>query len=507
MEADGNAEELTRFETFRSRAEGTLADIEAWIAARTGETAAEVGEARRAVEAQAARAEEAVAMTGALDVVAGVTGVIEKTAGGRGGGGDGWLHDGSDETSGSIAAAISRSYDRGGRVTLAVPYRGENGELEFYLGLGSGRGAIHDDPPVYADRNVDTAARGGATVRVSPIEGGVGTGWQGIEAVKTYGDAGTLTVSFFTDAAGSDVPGRPYVGSDGGFDRDLELRGIPDIPADSDSIFVLVLQEGVPGSLDGVDGTFACAPAAFFFCGIVDDRNDTKGFFPYGFDPIVFTPDGGGEAEELISAQSAPVETSNWLALGHWLYSPKDPANAGAFDFGVFASGGDPYPGNELAGLTGSASYSGKAAGMYTQPSGSGTDIGTFSANVELTADFGDAAATGTIGGRVFDFALANGGTPALTELRLGTAAWLDPDGTTNIFPGHDDPAVVGGGWIVGDATGSGPGDDGWLGDWGGKLYGTGADLPTSVAGTFGAANEAGDSEYAGAFGAYRQNQ
>ena len=37
--------------------------------------------------------------------------------------------------------------------------------------------------------------------------------------------------------------------------------------------------------------------------------------------------------------------------------------------------------------------------------------------------------------------------------------------------------------------------------------YGTGADLPTSVAGTFGAANTAGDSDYAGAFGAHRQNQ
>ena len=180
---------------------------------------------------------------------------------------------------------------------------------------------------------------------------------------------------------------------------------------------------------------------------------------------------------------------------------------AGAFDFGVFASGGDPYPGNELAGLTGTASYSGKAAGMYTQPSESGTDFGVFSASVELTADFGDAAATGTIGGRVFDFALENGGTPALTELRLRTETYRDPDGTTNIFPGTGDPAGLAGGWIEGDATGSGAGDDGWFGDWGGKLYGTGADLPTSVAGTFGAANAVGDGEYAGAFGAYRQDQ
>ena len=506
VEADGNAEELMRFETFQTRAEGSLADIEAWIAGRTEGTVAAVGVARRAIEAQAARAEEAVAMSGAHDVVVGVAGVIERTAGGRGDGNNGWLHHGSDETSGSIAAAISRSYDGGDRVLLAVPYRGENGELEFYLGLASGRGAIHDDPPVYTDRHVDTAARDGATVRVSPVEGGLGTEWQGIEAAKSYGDAGTLSVSFFTDVAGSDAPGRPYAGVGGGFDRDLELHGIPGIPADYDGIFVLLLPpEGLPGSLDGVEGTFACAPAAFFFCGIVDDREED--FFPYGYDPIVFTPDGGGEAEELTSATSAPVAASNWLAFGHWLYTRKDPANSGAFDFGVFASGGDPYPGNDLAGLTGSASYSGKAAGMYTQPSESGTDIGTFSANVELTADFGDAAATGTISGRVFDFALENGGTPALTELRLGTAVWHDPEGTTNIFPGIGDSAVVAGGWIEGDGTGSGAGDDGWQGGWGGKLYGTGAGLPTSVAGTFGAANAAGDGEYAGAFGAYRQSQ
>ena len=66
VEADGNAEGLTRFETFRSQAEGSLADVEAWIAARAGETAAIVGDARRAIEAQTARAEGAVAMTGAL---------------------------------------------------------------------------------------------------------------------------------------------------------------------------------------------------------------------------------------------------------------------------------------------------------------------------------------------------------------------------------------------------------------------------------------------------------
>lgn len=393
-------------------------------------------------------------------------------------------------------------------ISLVVPYRGENGELEFFFNNFPAQGQIHDDPPVYTGRTIDTALRDGARMRVSAIEGRLGTGWQGLEAEQTYGDAGTLTVSFFTDAAGSDLPGEPNVGRDGGFERDLVLSGVPDIPADRDYIFVLVPQEGTPGSLDGVEGTFACAPSTYFFCGLVAARDDPRAFFPDVSDPIVFTPDGGGETEEIAAGQSAPVAASDWLALGHWLYLPKDPSDAGAFDFGVFASGGDPYPGNDLAGLTGSASYSGKAAGMYTQPSESGTDIGTFSANVELTADFGDAAATGTIVGRVFDFALENGGTPALTELRLGTESWLDPDGTTNVFPGQGGNAEpLAGGWIAGDAPGSGPGDDGWWGSWGGKLYGTGAGLPTSVAGTFGASNAAGDSEYAGAFGAYRQNQ
>lgn len=69
-------------------------------------------------------------------------------------------------------------------------------------------------------------------------------------------------------------------------------------------------------------------------------------------------------------------------------------------------------------------------------------------------------------------------------QVRLGAATRRDPDGTTNIFPGIGDPAVVVAGWFEGDAKDSGAGDDGWLGDWGGKLYGTGADLPGTVAGT-----------------------
>ena len=212
---------------------------------------------------------------------------------------------------------------------------------------------------------------------------------------------------------------------------------------------------------------------------------------------MVFTPDGGSTAVELAAPQLQRVTATNYLNFGYWLFVPEDVTAASAFDFGVFAGGGDRFEVNNLQGLAGDAEYEGKAAGMYAEA----TMISPFNAKVKLTAAFGTAADFGSIGGRVYDFNIDGGKTSPLTELRLQTVSWRDDSGMTNIlqtFPG-DPPAP--GGRIEGNTTAEG----GWDGIWGGKFFGNGGaatDHPTSFAGTFGATD--GDRSFAGSFGAER---
>ena len=115
---------------------------------------------------------------------------------------------------------------------------------------------------------------------------------------------------------------------------------------------------------------------------------------------ITFTPDGGA-AQDVAPRTLDTVSAADYLAFGHWLYVPDDVTDVGDYDFGVYGSGGDPFDAASLAGLTGTATYEGAAVGMYYLNGLSGSpDVGSFTAEVALTADFGDGSATGFIDGR-----------------------------------------------------------------------------------------------------------
>ena len=181
---------------------------------------------------------------------------------------------------------------------------------------------------------------------------------------------------------------------------------------------------------------------------------------------------------------------TDYLAGGIWVFAPDDATSVGDYEFGAFGDGNDPFEQSNLAGLTGTVTYSGEATAVYSVVS---TGRNYFpDANASLTARFGDGAALGTIEGRIYDI---TGDGPASgyggVVVNLGSAA-------------------IGGansGFFTGDVTTTGT-DSPFTGKWGGQFYGNGAaatDPPGSVGGTFGATTASGDESFVGVFGAYRQ--
>ena len=419
----------------------------------------------------------------------------------------GWLSQIQFDNSGSEYAAMSQSYREGGWGG-AVPWYGEDGELKAVAGTGLAHRPLQRDPEIWPFRGIYTPALdrdvpGIASVEYGPIENhGLGSDWQGAELVKTYEGSGTLTFRFFTDLAEADSPGNPYGGNPPADDpsyHNIVLDDIP-FPAGWDNIFIPIPEAGLPGSLDGVAGTFSCAG----FCALEDGRHHmAPRFTPWVVgDPVVFTPDDGSAAQELPAPRPTEVPTVNYLSFGNWLFVPEDITDRDAYDFGVFAGGDDPFMVDNLQGLAGTANYSGEAGGTYSVLSEAA--IGSFNATVDLTADFGTADDFGTIVGRVHDFRMDDGQTPPLTELNLQTASWRE-GGTTNIHQSYVEGPPLPGGWIEGNVY-AGTDTAVWLGVWGGKFFGNGAaasDLPTGFAGTFGATD--GDHSFAASFGASQQ--
>ena len=409
--------------------------------------------------------------------------------------------------SGAKYVSLSQSY-RNGSQGMALPWYGEEGELEVVGGANLTNRPLQRNPDVWPfrgiyapdlDRDVE-----GITNVYGPIEDhGLGARWQGSELLKTYDDGGgTLTFRFFTDLKESDNPGNPYIGHpvDDTNYPNITLAAVSAIPAGWDIVWVTVPAEGLRGSLDGVAGTFTCASGNYGYCIIEGGRHNlAPGYVPSpAADPVIFTPDDGSAAAELPAPQPMQVQTANYVSFGNWLFVPEDVANVDAVDFGVFAGGDDPFMVNNLQGLTGTANYAGEAAGMYAEAA----TLSSFEAKVALTADFGTADDFGAIAGRVYNFDIDGDKASPLAELSLDTVSWRG-GGTTNIFQtwyaGRD---PVPGGWIEGGTTA----DGGWQGRWGGKFFGNGAaaaDLPTSFAGTFGATD--GERSFAGSFGAHQQ--
>ena len=418
----------------------------------------------------------------------------------------GWLFHYTADWTGSEYASISQSYQHGSADTPVLWYN-EAGELEVFGGPFRTSPRSYD-PNVWpfrvvrtdlSDRNVE-----GITRSHDSIENhGLGTEWQGTEAINAYEGGGTLTFRLFTDLEESDNAGNPIVGypADDASYPNVALTDprIPAVPADQDGLHISVPEGGLLGSLDGVGGTFTCIAGTHGYCGLEVGRHHLAPGYTTAIqsDSVMFTPDDGSAAVELPGSRPGSVPATNYLNFGSWWFVPEDVTDA-AFDFGVFAGGDDPFMVNNLQGLAGTAEYEGEADGMYAET----TMVSSFNAKVALTADFGTADDFGAMVGRVYDFDIAGGTTSPLTELNLQTVSWRG-GGTTNIFqqPWYIEYPVPGG-WVEGGTAA----DGGWQGRWGGKFFGNGAaatDLPTGFAGTFGATD--GDHSFVGSFGAHQQ--
>ena len=226
--------------------------------------------------------------------------------------------------------------------------------------------------------------------------------------------------------------------------------------------------------------------------------------------------DAGNLWAAVATDISGPGDT-DWLATGVWAYVPRQaPPSQYLTDtrghrFGVFADGGDPFLASSRASaeLTGTATYEGDAAGVYSRLAGATeatrrNDL--FSADATLTIDFSaDADGSGySATGRIHNIAID------------GTLIAGNPEITLSegVLSGGN-PYVA----ITSDFSGESMTFDGasWGGDWQAALFGnpvpgatTGADrLPGSVAGTFSmitrhAVVRAPAGAFVGAFGAHR---
>ena len=348
---------------------------------------------------------------------------------------------------------------------------------------------------------------------------GLGAQWQATQLSADYDNAGTLDIFVATDLQPGDGSVDPF-GTGADSLRNIELPDAPARPAGEDFIIVSIENgESIDGSLDGVSGSFSCANVDG--CEFIEDHQ--TGDYST-FDPgITFTPTGG-TPQDVARAPFTTVASADYLAFGYWLYVPETIADMDDYDFGVFGSGGDPFNAANLAGLTGTATYEGAAVGMYYLNGLSGSpDVGSFSAQVTLMADFGDGSATGFISGEVNTFEYEGdvaASLPTAVTLASSTYDYIPdafgvPQGSTNIFDTawRDDAGPIPGGHI-GGTTEASVGEGTWYGFWSGAFYGNDPNdanaHPTGVAGAFGSYdyNDGGRSEngLTGSFAAQRQD-
>ena len=194
----------------------------------------------------------------------------------------------------------------------------------------------------------------------------------------------------------------------------------------------------------------------------------------FNVDGDVYTDsEGSGDTDYLVGGV--------WLVPG----SEDREGNPNPWDLVAFMDGSDPFMQDNLAGLTGTATYEGDAFGVYADM-GEG-DNKHFEADVELTAEFGGGATLGTISGSVSEFELDGERTEEIGVLTLGETSIGDSSS----------------GFFTGDTSL----DGGFTGKWGGLFYGNGESdgKPGSVAGTFGAATDDESRSLLGIFGTYKQ--
>ena len=249
---------------------------------------------------------------------------------------------------------------------------------------------------------------------------------------------------------------------------------------------------GMPGSYMGVQGTFTC----------VDDSQSGQEFNICRINR--HTPDmmGVSEDDEVMFTPDVYAPDADWLAAGVWFTVPDD-EEQGDYAIGAFVYGNDPIkPADATAGnaLTGTATYEGDAFGRYAEIDGVHTEVGRFTADAILMADFGGTDGMGTIQGDLTGF-MANGQSEdwqvnfEAADIKMGPG---DTDNDAMTPDTFDDPLTA----LRFNAGASGFARGHNLdGYWNGQFYGTPAvdnpdtqdvdesergGLPGSAAGTFG---------------------
>ena len=234
-----------------------------------------------------------------------------------------------------------------------------------------------------------------------------------------------------------------------------------------------------------IEGTFKCT-----------GDSCTLDYTGRGDDVMVETATGYtfSGSREAVTAVEADAK-ADYLLFGVWL----DETEAGADTFGAIATGGQPFPVNNVLALEGKATYRGSAVGAHHK---TGSGVSSFDGDANLTADFAADDAVGTIEGTIDNISI-DGGDPMeesiyLVETPLNTIA-------NTTFKGRA---------VMGPQEGPGKQEHTFNGTWSGDFFGMGekaTDHPGSVAGTFGVTDTTGTGDdavtesYVGAFGAHRK--
>ena len=262
-------------------------------------------------------------------------------------------------------------------------------------------------------------------------------------------------------------------------------------PFQDNTATATVDERKLAGTFHGVAGTFACTADT---CTATNDKDgNLTTLTTSGNGSWTFTP-----TDTDVSVPGVQTD-ADYLDFGYWVNAStvngKQSYDAAAFYRGKSPSGGT-TTGTDIAGLEGSATYTGGAAGLFTKTThGSGvTSGGRFTADASLTANFGgnDVAPNDAdkISGSITNFMDSEGNV-------------IDPGWTLRLMTADIEVTAT-------DATeGTFSGNTSAGGKWSGNLYGavdsasTPDKLPSGVAGEFTGAFTNGN--VMGAFGATKQ--
>ena len=214
---------------------------------------------------------------------------------------------------GAQQAAITGTY-RGGQWANAIVSHDDNGQLQHNVAVLQINPLQQADPQVQIGRYINTynapeELEGVTNSTRSISDHGLGWEWQVTELSADYdNDGGSLSIYVATDIQPSDGSQDPFELA-AEIDYNIELPGVPALPADQDVQFVGIGDgDTIEGSLDDVPGTFSCANAEG--CTFVDDHR--PGDYYASSPGVTFTPDGG-TAEPVTPSWSGTVPNADYL--------------------------------------------------------------------------------------------------------------------------------------------------------------------------------------------------